>query len=137
MLSFSATACLLYLIKTGLSRTFFHFFERFSFNRLCPICYLKRDNSDILSCVVLFVNNFFILFWKFFQNEVVRCKIMSHLAVSLTIISSVSFSVNSFFIFFHQKNLQPDSNAFIHLNQAVITSLLFTSVSHPSHLLLI
>ena len=100
MLSFSATACLLYLIKTGLSRTFFIFFERFSFNRLCPICYLKRDNSDILSCVVLFVNNFFILFWKFFQNDVVRCKIMSHLAVSLTIISSVSSSVNSFFAIF-------------------------------------
>ena len=100
MLSFSATACLLYLIKTGLSRTFFHFFERISFNRFCPICYLKRDNSDILSCVVLFVNNFFILFWKFFQNDVVRCKIMSHLAVSLTIISSVSSSVNSFFAIF-------------------------------------
>ena len=31
----------------------------FYFNRFCPICCLKRDNSDILSCVVLFVNNFF------------------------------------------------------------------------------
>ncbi|CBL10080.1 hypothetical protein ROI_32250 [Roseburia intestinalis M50/1] len=28
-------------------------------NRLCPIRYLKRNNFDILSCVVLFVKNFF------------------------------------------------------------------------------
>ena len=41
-------------------KNFFHFFESFSLNRFCPICYLKRDNSDILSRVVLFVNNFFI-----------------------------------------------------------------------------
>ena len=70
LLSFSATACLLYLIKTGLSRTFFHFFERFSFNRLCPICYLKLDNSDILSCVVLFVKNFFLICCNFLNFHV-------------------------------------------------------------------
>ncbi|RHA64715.1 hypothetical protein DW927_17010, partial [Roseburia intestinalis] len=49
---------LLYLIKSVLSRTFFHFLK-ISFNRFCPIRYLKRDNFDILSCVVLFVKNFF------------------------------------------------------------------------------
>ena len=60
MLSFSATACLLYLIKSVLSRTFFIFLKSFLSIGFFPICYLKRDNSDILSCVVLFVNNFFI-----------------------------------------------------------------------------
>ena len=89
-----------YILSRLVCQELFSFFERISFNRFCPICYLKRDNSDILSCVVLFVNNFFILFWKFFQIDVVRCKIMSHLAVSLTIISSVSSSVNSFFAIF-------------------------------------
>ena len=82
-------------------KNFFSFFWKFfSIGFVRSVHCLKRDNSDILSCVVLFVNNFFILFWKFFQNDVVRCKIMSHLAVSLTIISSVSSSVNSFFAIF-------------------------------------
>ena len=137
MLSFSATACLLYLIKTGLSRTFFIFLK--DFLSIGYVRFVISNATTLISYHVLFClsTTFFILFWKFFQNDVVRCKIMSHLAVSLTIISSVSSSVNSFFIFFHLKNLQPDLNAFIHLNQAVITSLLFTSVSHPSHLLLI
>ena len=100
MLSFSATACLLYLIKSVLSRTFFHFLK-ISFNRFCPIRYLKRDNFDILSCVVLFVKNFFVLFWKSFQNHVVLCQIMSYPAVSLTIIPLVFYSVNHFLILFH------------------------------------
>ena len=100
LLSFLATACLLYLIKSVLSRTFFHFFESFSLNRFCPICYLKRDNFDSLSCVVLFVKNFFVLFWKSFQNHVVLCQIMSYPAVSLTIIPLVFYSVNHFLIIF-------------------------------------
>ena len=96
--SFSATACLLYLIKSVLSRTFFIFLKVFSIGFVRSVHRLKRDNSDILSCAVLFVNNFFILFWKIFQNLVARCKNMSCLAVSLTIIAPVSSSVNSFFI---------------------------------------
>ena len=99
-LSFSATACLLYLIKSVLSRTFFHFFESFSFDRFCTIRHLKRDNFDSLSCVVLFVKNFFVLFWKSFQNHVVLCQIMSYPAVSLTIIPLVFYSVNHFLIIF-------------------------------------
>ena len=51
-------------------KNFFHFFERFSFNRFCPICYLKRDNSDILSCVVLFVKNFFLICCNFLNFHV-------------------------------------------------------------------
>ena len=81
-------------------KNFFHFFEKFSFNRFCPICYLKRDNFDSLSCVVLFVKNFFVLFWKSFQNHVVLCQIMSYPAVSLTIIPLVFYSVNHFLILF-------------------------------------
>ena len=95
--SFQTTACLLYLIKSVLSRTFFIFLKVFSIGFVRFVHCLKRDNSDILSCVVLFVNNFFILFWKIFQNLVARCKNMSCLAVSLTIIAPVSSSVNSFF----------------------------------------
>ena len=82
-------------------KNFFHFFESFSLNRFCPICYLKRDNFDSLSCVVLFVKNFFVLFWKSFQNHVVLCQIMSYPAVSLTIIPLVFYSVNHFLILFH------------------------------------
>ena len=96
--SFQTTACLLYLIKSVLSRTFFIFLKVFSIGFVRSVHCLKRDNSDILSCVVLFVNNFFILFWKIFQNHVARCKNMSCFAVSLTIIAPVSSSVNSFFI---------------------------------------
>ena len=48
-----------YILSSLFCQELFSFFESFSLNRFCPICYLKRDNSDILSCVVLFVNNFF------------------------------------------------------------------------------
>ena len=68
MLSFSATACLLYLIKSVLSRTFFHFLK-ISFNRFCPIRYLKRDNFDILSKAFVFVKNFFIFLLLFVSHS--------------------------------------------------------------------
>ena len=60
----------------------------------------SRSNSDILSCCFLFVKNFFVLFWKSFQNHVVLCQIMSYPAVSLTIIPLVFYSVNHFLIIF-------------------------------------
>ena len=121
MLSFSATACLLYLIKSVLSRTFF-IFETFSFNRFCPICYLKCDNSDILSCVVLFVNNFF----------VVRCQIMSCPAVSLTMLPSGYYFVNPFFpkislsyVYFRKVNFTVS----VHLSRKDIFPPYFISIS--------
>ena len=89
-----------YILSSLFCQELFSFFEKFSFNRFCPICYLKRDNFDILSCVVLFVKIFFVLFWKSFQNHVVLCQIMSYPAVSLTIIPLVFYSVNHFLILF-------------------------------------
>jgi len=44
--------------------------------------------------------DFFVLFWKSFQNHVVLCQIMSYPAVSLTIIPLVFYSVNHFLILF-------------------------------------
>ena len=52
MLSFSATACLLYLIKTGLSRTFFLFERSFSFKQLVYI------NSSSSICQHFFKINY-------------------------------------------------------------------------------
>ena len=113
--SFQTTAYLLYLIKSVLSRTFFIFLKVFSIGFVRSVRRLKRDNSDILSCVVLFVNNFFILFWKIFQNHVARCKNMSSLAVSLTIIAPVSSSVNSFLRKFHFILKYHLQTSFIHI----------------------
>ena len=88
-----------YILSSLFCQELFSFFQRFfSIGFVRSVHCLKRDNSDILSCVVLFVKNFFILFWKIFQNLVARCKNMSYFAVSLTIIAPVSSSVNSFFI---------------------------------------
>ena len=108
-------------------KNFFHFFEKFSFNRFCPICYLKRDNFDILSCVVLFVNNFF----------VVRCQIMSCPAVSLTMLPSGYYFVNPFFpkislsyVYFRKVNFTVS----VHLSRKDIFPPYFISISHPSHL---
>ena len=90
---------LVYYILSSLfcQELFFIFLKVFSIGFVRSVHCLKHNNSDILSCVVLFVKNFFILFWKIFQNLVARCKNMSCLAVSLTIIAPVSSSVNSFF----------------------------------------
>ena len=135
--SFLPTACLLYLIKSVLSRTFFHFLKVFLIGFVQSIHCLKRDNSDILSCVVLFVNNFFILFWKIFQNLVARCKNMSCLAVSLTMLPSGYYFVNPFFpkislsyVYFRKVNFTVS----VHLSRKDIFPPYFISISHPSHL---
>ena len=89
-----------YILSSLFCQELFSFFKSFSFDRFCTIRHLKRDNFDSLSCVVLFVKNFFVLFWKSFQNHVVLCQIMSYPAVSLTIIPLVFYSVNHFLILF-------------------------------------
>ena len=116
-----------YILSSLFCQELFFIFETFSFNRFCPICYLKRDNSDILSCVVLFVNNFF----------VVRCQIMSCPAVSLTMLPSGYYFVNPFFpkislfyVYFRKVNFTVS----VHLSRKDIFPPYFISISHPSHL---
>ena len=79
-------------------KNFFHFFESFSLNRFCPICYLKRDNFDILSCVVLFVNNFFI--FQKINNQVSFSRPSKSACLSqwTFILPSLSGYVNTFFL---------------------------------------
>ncbi len=91
MLSFSATACLLYLINSVLSRTFFIFLKVF-----LSIGFVRSVISNTTTLTVYHV--LFCLSTTFLLSAVRSCQIMSCPAVSLTILSSEYYSVNPFFI---------------------------------------
>ena len=87
-----------YILSSLFCQELFSFFESFSLNRFCPICYLKRDNFDILSCVVLFVNNFFI--FQKINNQVSFSRPSKSACLSqwTFILPSLSGYVNTFFL---------------------------------------